>query len=100
MLCTSCIFVYLQNGLIRAENDDYMIEPVKNASVHGSSGFIGQPHKLYKRSLMEANNQHRYEAQKQGRLCKVFLVKRLVNWELCPTHPDRSDDGCYGYRGQ
>lgn len=56
-----------QNGIIRTDRDDYMIEPVKNASVHGSTGFIGQPHKLYKRSILDANNQWRYEAQKPGK---------------------------------
>ncbi|WAR11678.1 ATS18-like protein [Mya arenaria] len=54
------------NGIIRAGGDDYLIEPVKEATVHGSAGFIGQPHKLYKRSLVDSHNQRRYEAQKSG----------------------------------
>ncbi|KAH3773199.1 hypothetical protein DPMN_174556, partial [Dreissena polymorpha] len=65
------------NGIIRGNNDDYLIEPVKEASVHGSSGFVGQPHKLYKRSLVDSRNQHRYEAKKAGQ-DSIILEKDVM----------------------
>lgn len=55
-----------QNGMIRTERDDFLIEPVNLSKMHGASDFIGQPHKLYKRSVLDAKQQTFYEAQKPG----------------------------------
>ncbi|KAL4234324.1 metalloendopeptidase [Mactra antiquata] len=61
------------NGMIRTDNDDYLIEPVNMNKMHGASDFVGQPHKLYKRSLMDSSNQHLFEAQKTARADKTVL---------------------------
>ena len=74
------LLVSFQSGIIRGESDDYLIEPVSESSVHGASGFIGQPHKLYKRSLVDSKNQRRYEAQKSG---KFFFPWNEVFKKTC-----------------
>lgn len=55
------------NGLIRTSRDDYLIEPIKEASIHGPSGFVGQPHKLYKRSVLDTHQQEHFEAQNSAK---------------------------------
>ena len=60
-------FFPFQNGLIRTKADDYIIEPIKDATIHGPSGFVGQPHKLYKRAVLDTRDQDFFEAQKTGK---------------------------------
>ena len=64
------MFAYLQNGLIRSGHDDYLIEPIQDATMHEASGFVGQPHKLYKRSVLEAN-QHTDTRHRNHQLRKI-----------------------------
>lgn len=52
--------------MIRTDDDDYLIEPVDVNKMHGTSDFVGQPHKLYKRSLLNSRDQRLFEAQKSG----------------------------------
>lgn len=63
---TETVFSIFQNGMIRTERDDFLIEPVNLSTMHGSSDFIGQPHKLYKRSILDSKHQKFFEAQKSG----------------------------------
>ncbi|XP_060604229.1 A disintegrin and metalloproteinase with thrombospondin motifs 18-like isoform X2 [Ruditapes philippinarum] len=65
------------NGMIRTERDDFLIEPVNLSTMHGSSDFIGQPHKLYKRSILDSKHQKYYEAQKTGQ--RDIIVERGVD---------------------
>ena len=69
---------YFQNGLIRTKKNDYIIEPVDDVTMHGASGFVGQPHKLYKRSLIDAHNQRQYEAQRPGSVNMSFSLSKAV----------------------
>ncbi|XP_045191522.2 A disintegrin and metalloproteinase with thrombospondin motifs 18-like isoform X2 [Mercenaria mercenaria] len=62
------------NGMIRTERDDYLIEPVNLSAMHGASDFIGQPHKLYKRSVLDSKHQTLFEAQKTAQ--KDIIVER------------------------
>lgn len=70
------------NGLIRTNKDDFLIEPIKEATVHGASGFVGQPHKLYKRSVLDTRQQEHFEAQNTAKQDIIIEKDALTDAEV------------------